>query len=61
MISCFGGSDGTASVTGSGGVQPYNWDWGNGINTNTITGLSQGTYFVTIIDAEGYLYLHLNK
>ena len=53
MISCYGGSDGTASVTGSGGIQPYNWDWGNGINTNTITGLSQGIYFVTIIDAEG--------
>ena len=53
LISCNGGSDGTASVTGSGGIQPYTFEWSSGNNTSTVGGLSQGTYFVTIVDAEG--------
>lgn len=46
--------NGTATATASGGTTPYTYSWspGNG-NTETITGLSSGTYNVLITDANG--------
>lgn len=45
---CFGGSDGAASVTVSGGATPYTYNWlpGNppGDGTPSVTGLSGGTW-----------------
>lgn len=45
---CFGGSDGAASVTVSGGATPYTYNWlpGNppGDGTSSVTGLSAGTW-----------------
>ena len=52
-ISCNGGSDGWATVTGSGGVAPYTYDWSNLQTTQTATNLMADTYFVTITDANG--------
>ena len=49
--SCNGESDGQASVEVNGGTPPYSFDWSNGEDTQTITGLSAGTYDVTITDA----------
>lgn len=49
--SCNGGSDGEASVSASGGAPPYIYSWSNGGNTSTITGLSAGSYDVTVTDA----------
>ena len=53
--SCFGGSNGQI-VAGNltGGVAPvvYNWSQGTG-HTDTLSGLSAGTYTVTAIDANG--------
>ena len=52
-VSCFGGDDGTALVSASGGVQPYSYTW----NTNPVqTGaaaasLKAGTYTVNVKDA----------
>ncbi len=51
--SCAGDSDGDATVTPSGGTGPYTYSWDNGGNTATITGLSAGTYSVTVTDANG--------
>lgn len=51
-ISCFGYSDGTASVTPNGGTTPYTYVW-NTIptqTTSTATGLSAGTYSVVVRD-----------
>ncbi|AFC23471.1 gliding motility-associated C-terminal domain-containing protein [Saprospira grandis] len=52
-VSCAGGSDGTASVSASGGTPPYNYNWDNGMTGATITGLMAGTYEVTVTDANG--------
>ena len=43
--------DGTATATGSGGTPPFEYLWSNGSTTATITGLSAGTYTVTVTDA----------
>lgn len=45
-VSCNGGSDGSASVSASGGVTPYSGE-------GTFTGLSAGTYSYTVTDANG--------
>ena len=36
-----------------GGTSGYNYNWNNGQTTATATGLSAGTYSVTVIDANG--------
>lgn len=48
---CNGGSNGTATLTVSGGVTPYTYNWGGGVTTQNRTGLAAGTYTVTITDA----------
>ncbi len=46
--------DGTASATATGGVEPYTYAWSpGGQTTQNITGLSAGTYTVTVTDANG--------
>jgi PKD repeat protein len=47
------GNDGTATVSISGGVSPFSTMWINGETTETITGLSGGSYSVTVQDANG--------
>ncbi len=52
-VSCFGDSNGTATVSPSGGTLPYTYLWSDSQNqtTATATGLPQGTYSVTVIDS----------
>ncbi|QTN38315.1 tandem-95 repeat protein [Cryomorphaceae bacterium] len=52
-ITCFGDNDGSASVTVSGGVPPYTYQWNTGANTATISNLFAGTYTCDIFDSEG--------
>ncbi|PLX10220.1 MAG: hypothetical protein C0594_05220 [Marinilabiliales bacterium] len=52
-VTCYGGSDGTASVSASGGVSPYTYNWSTGAESTTITGLSAGTYYVTVEASNG--------
>jgi len=47
-VSCAGDTDGTATATVTGGDMPYTYQWSNGGNTPTITGLSPGVYGVTV-------------
>ena len=51
-VSCNGGSDGLAIISGSGGVSPYSYKIGNGTyQTNDSFGtLSAGQYLITIVD-----------
>jgi len=48
-----GQSDGSASVSASGGTTPYGYSWSTGQTTASVSNLSQGTYTVTVTDANG--------
>jgi gliding motility-associated-like protein len=53
-VSCFGGNNGTITVTATGGVAPYGYAWTPvGGNNATGTGFSAGSYTVTVHDANG--------
>jgi hypothetical protein len=52
-ISCFGNVDGSLSVSATGGTFSYSFSWSNGSTSSTITGLSAGTYSVTVTDGYG--------
>ncbi|MFH1319204.1 MAG: PKD domain-containing protein [Bacteroidota bacterium] len=56
-ISCNGDSDGSTSLTASGGTAPYNfsWDYDTTQTTSTVTGLFAGVYTVTVTDSNGCL------
>lgn len=47
------GMPGSASVTVSNGTPAYTYLWSNGETTSAITGLSSGSYSVTVTDAKG--------
>ncbi|NIG54207.1 YDG domain-containing protein [Chitinophaga sp. Cy-1792] len=52
MVSCNGGSDGTATITASGGTTPYTYIWTPlGGTAATATGLEVGTYTCIVTDA----------
>lgn len=51
--SCANSNDGKASVVASGGVPPYKYLWNNGSTSASVTGLSTGTYSVTVTDSKG--------
>jgi hypothetical protein len=52
-VSCYGGSNGTATVLAYGGVLPYTYSWSSGHPVATATGLPAGTYSVTVTDRAG--------
>lgn len=49
-VSCNGLADGAIQLSASGGTTPYTYNWSTGDNTSDISGLSAGTYFVTVED-----------
>ncbi|MFN5324935.1 MAG: PKD domain-containing protein [Bacteroidota bacterium] len=54
-VSCNGGTNGTATISVSGGTLPFSYSW-NSVpvqNTATATGLPAGNYSVTATDANG--------
>lgn len=52
-VSCYGGSNGSATATATGGTSPYTYAWSTNPKqfTATATGLSAGTYTVGVADA----------
>jgi len=52
-VGCTGGATGSAIVTANGGTPTYTYNWSNGETTAGISGLTAGTYSVTVSDANG--------
>ncbi len=55
-VSCFGMNDGIITTETSGKNPPFTYDWDNGTTTGTganLTGLTGGTYTLTVTDATG--------
>lgn len=51
--SCKGDNDGAVSAYIAGGATPYTFSWSNGATTQNISGLTPGTYVLTMTDADG--------
>lgn len=52
-ISCYGFSNGSITTITQGGTAPYSYQWNNGATTSSINNLSQGSYSLTVTDANG--------
>jgi SprB repeat/CHU_C Type IX secretion signal domain len=52
-VPCYNGNNGSASITVVGGTSPFDYLWENGTTTVSRSGLSAGTYSVTVTDAKG--------
>ncbi len=52
-VSCFGGTNGTATAIVNGGTSPFHYTWQNADTLASITGLGIGTYSVNIVDDRG--------
>jgi hypothetical protein len=54
-VTVYGGNDGTATATASGGSSPFTYSWNTvpAQTSQTATGLSAGTYTVTVTDSKG--------
>ena len=52
-LGCYGGANGTISVSILGGAPPYEIIWSNGDNTEDVFGLVAGPYEIFVTDANG--------
>ncbi len=52
-VLCYGDSNGAVDLVVAGGIEPYTFLWSNGETTQSISGLSAGTYTVTVTDSLG--------
>ena len=55
-VTCFGDTDGSATVVGQGGISPYTYEWQDGTTENTISNQAPGSYGITITDANGCMF-----
>ena len=52
-VNCFGQSTGSINLTTNGGTSPYTYNWSNGSTSSNPSGISAGTYTVTVTDNKG--------
>ncbi|WP_052594370.1 T9SS type B sorting domain-containing protein [Aureispira sp. CCB-QB1] len=50
---CSGSADGNIFTTATGGTPNYSYNWSNSDTTGDVTGLNNGTFTVTVTDANG--------
>ncbi len=55
QVSCFGGNNGAAQMSATGGTPPYQYFWPTGEITTTAIHLYSGEYYVTVSDANNCL------
>ncbi|MBN8702424.1 MAG: gliding motility-associated C-terminal domain-containing protein [Bacteroidetes bacterium] len=55
-VSCFGGSNGSVTIIGTGGNSGYQYSWSTSATGTTITGNTAGVYNFTIEDANACTY-----
>lgn len=48
-----GDENGTGLILPEGGVAPYKYQWSQGAIAQSVYGLSEGTYYITVTDARG--------
>ncbi|MEL7426590.1 MAG: T9SS type A sorting domain-containing protein [Bacteroidota bacterium] len=52
-VNCHGEAEGSATLSPSGGVGPYTYQWSNGATTQDVSGLAAGNYSYTVTDSQG--------
>jgi Zn-dependent metalloprotease/subtilisin-like proprotein convertase family protein len=52
-VTCFGNTNGTASMQVNGGTGNITYNWSNGATSASITGLAAGTYTCSVTDGSG--------
>ena len=52
-VKCYDGNDGAVDISVSGGTATYSYLWSNDATTEDLSGLTAGTYTVTVTDANG--------
>lgn len=57
-IVCHGATNGSATVSATGGVPGYTYAWSTGSGSPSVTGLAAGTHTVTVTDALGCSIVH---
>ena len=55
-VICEGGSDGSISLSPSGGTPPYTYFWSTGATTSSINNLTAGNYLFTVTDNNNCTY-----
>lgn len=56
-VSCNGGMDGSIFVAAQGGTPEYTYNWDNGDSGQTISGLTAGSYVVSVTDLNTCLHV----
>ncbi|GAB4286321.1 MAG: hypothetical protein Kow0068_11880 [Marinilabiliales bacterium] len=56
-VACYGNCDGMIDAIAAGGVLPYSYEWSSGGLTNTETNLCEGSYYLSVTDANGCIYV----
>ncbi len=52
-VNCFGDGNGSIAVSVTGGTLPYTYTWSSGQTTKDLTGISGGSYTLTVTDNNG--------
>ncbi|MEP1094631.1 MAG: OmpA family protein [Cyclobacteriaceae bacterium] len=60
-IDCFENNNGLINLSITGGIAPYNFAWNNNDSTKNISNLTEGSYNVTVTDANGCAATYAKK